>query len=38
VKPAIALLGVALLAGCGGDSGAKACEVTNVDESRAGCT
>jgi peptidyl-prolyl cis-trans isomerase B (cyclophilin B) len=35
VKHAIALLGVALLAGCGGDSGAKACEVMIVDESRA---
>ncbi len=27
--------GVIALAGCGGDSGAKACEVTAVDESRA---
>jgi peptidyl-prolyl cis-trans isomerase B (cyclophilin B) len=35
VKPAVALLGVALLAGCGGDSGAKACEVVSIDESRA---
>jgi peptidyl-prolyl cis-trans isomerase B (cyclophilin B) len=35
VKHAVALAGVALLAGCGGDSGAKACDVVAVDESRA---
>jgi peptidyl-prolyl cis-trans isomerase B (cyclophilin B) len=35
VKHAVALAGLALLAGCGGDSGAKACDVVAVDESRA---
>jgi peptidyl-prolyl cis-trans isomerase B (cyclophilin B) len=35
LKRAVALVGLTVLAGCGGDSGAKACEVIAVDESRA---
>ncbi len=35
MKAVVALAGLALFAGCGGDSGAKACEVVAVDESRA---
>jgi peptidyl-prolyl cis-trans isomerase B (cyclophilin B) len=35
LKRTAALVGLTVLAGCGGDSGAKACEVVVVDESRA---
>jgi cyclophilin family peptidyl-prolyl cis-trans isomerase len=35
VRSAAALVGLALFAGCGGGSGAKACEVLVLDESRA---